>query len=166
MTTDELIDGILRREGGYVDHPNDQGHATNYGITQRTLEDYRGRRCTRDELKRLTREEAREIYRRLYVEAPGYTRIPDDRLRALVVDCGVLHGPGRATRWLQEALGVTPDGVMGKVTEAAMKGANLANVYRLVFQRRLRFIGEIVQKDQTQLVFLAGWLSRAGEFCI
>ena len=34
MDIDDLIDGVIDREGGFVDHPADRGGATNWGITQ------------------------------------------------------------------------------------------------------------------------------------
>jgi lysozyme family protein len=34
-TIESLIDDVLAREGGYVDHPDDRGGATNFGITER-----------------------------------------------------------------------------------------------------------------------------------
>ena len=33
MTTEELIEGILQRVGGFVDDPVDRGGVTHYGIT-------------------------------------------------------------------------------------------------------------------------------------
>ena len=54
---DEIIDDILRREGGYVDHPLDRGGPTNFGITQITLDALGVPRSVRD----LTIEEARRI---------------------------------------------------------------------------------------------------------
>ena len=38
---DDLISDIIRREGGYVNHPDDRGGPTNYGITQATLSEWR-----------------------------------------------------------------------------------------------------------------------------
>ena len=32
-SVDQLIDGLIAREGGFVDHPADRGGATNWGIT-------------------------------------------------------------------------------------------------------------------------------------
>ncbi|WP_276203058.1 glycosyl hydrolase 108 family protein, partial [Enterobacter hormaechei] len=36
MTKDDIFNTILGKEGGYVDHPNDKGGPTNWGITQAT----------------------------------------------------------------------------------------------------------------------------------
>ncbi|MBZ7417096.1 glycosyl hydrolase 108 family protein, partial [Klebsiella michiganensis] len=34
MTADQIIEGILGKEGGYVNNPNDKGGPTRWGITQ------------------------------------------------------------------------------------------------------------------------------------
>lgn len=36
MTADQIIEGILGKEDGYVDHPSDKGGPTRWGITQTT----------------------------------------------------------------------------------------------------------------------------------
>ncbi|MDM4484160.1 glycosyl hydrolase 108 family protein, partial [Klebsiella oxytoca] len=33
MTADQIIEGILGKEGGYVNKPNDKGGPTRWGIT-------------------------------------------------------------------------------------------------------------------------------------
>ncbi len=38
MSADSIIDGIIEREGGYVDHEDDRGGCTNYGVTLSTLQ--------------------------------------------------------------------------------------------------------------------------------
>ena len=34
MDVDELIDELIEREGGYVNHPADRGGPTKFGITE------------------------------------------------------------------------------------------------------------------------------------
>jgi lysozyme family protein len=64
MNARQIIDDIIRREGGAVDHPSDRGGQTKYGITKATLSEYRGRQVSGVELFALTEQEAREIYQK------------------------------------------------------------------------------------------------------
>ena len=164
MTDTAIIDHILRREGGFVDHPADQGGSTNYGITQRTLKQYRGRPVTVGELRALEEGETRLIYERLYIRGPGFDRIRSRRLRALVIDCAVNHGPSRAARWLQAAVGTRVDGVFGPLTLAAANAAEEETLYKRVLAQRCRFYGQIIARDPSQAAFAAGWAARLAEF--
>jgi len=71
---DAILDRIIRREGGYVNHPADRGGATNFGITAQTLGNWRklGRPATVAEVMALTETEARAIYRQQYIAGPGF----------------------------------------------------------------------------------------------
>jgi lysozyme family protein len=89
MTVDQLITGILLREGGYRDDPSDRGGPTNFGITAATLGEWRrlGRPATRDEVRALETPEARAIYRARYVRP--FETVPFGELQAQLVDIGV-----------------------------------------------------------------------------
>jgi len=95
MSIPNVLHEILDREGwpAYTEHPNDKGGPTKGGITLRTMESWRGRRCTRAELKRLQEEEALAILRRRYVEVQGINTLSDGDLQEQVIDTGVLSGP-------------------------------------------------------------------------
>jgi len=108
MTTiDTILDEIIRREGGYVNHPADRGGPTKFGITAQTLGAWRklGRAATAAEVQALTENEARAIYRQQYITGPGLDVITHPGLLHLLVDSGVHSGPKRAVQWLQSALG-------------------------------------------------------------
>jgi lysozyme family protein len=91
VTPNEIIDALIRREGGFVDHKDDKGKATKYGITQATLAEWLGRPASVDDVKALTEHEAREIYREEYITRPGFLGIENEAVRALAVDCAVNH---------------------------------------------------------------------------
>ncbi len=158
-----IIGDILLKEGGYVDHPADRGGATKWGITQLTLSKWRHRDVTKDEVRALDEEEAKDIYRARYIIDPGFGALPEN-LMALVVDCAVNHGVTRAGLWLQKALGVKEDGVVGPKTQEAAAAADEGRVYRSVLASRARAYGRIVTDNPKQAVFAAGWANRLATF--
>lgn len=171
-SVDELIDDILRREGGYVDHPADRGGPTNYGITQKTLSRVLGRAATASEVAGLSRDMAREIYRRDFYLGPGIDTLPE-RIRPFVFDSAVNHGPRRAIRFVQDVCndaGFGPldvDGVMGPRTRSAAERADQAMgevLLSALIEERLNFYDLIVANDPSQRAFLRGWRNRVAEF--
>ena len=164
MTIDQILDDLIRREGGYVHDPVDRGGPTKYGITQRTLRAWRGRAVTVDEVRRLTEEEARAIYHRRYVSEPGFTTLPDP-LRAQVVDDGVMSGPRQAVRDLQRAIGrVRVDGVLGPNTRRALARQGHRVVHARLIQERTKRSFRIVKTRPDQGRFLQGWIVRITGF--
>lgn len=130
MTVDEMIDGILGREGGYVNHPSDPGGSTNFGITQAVARanGYDG------DMRSLPKATARSIYRKQYVEKPGFLAIAeiDPLVAEEVIDSGVNAGQRRAALWFQQSLNVlnrrgadyadiAEDGVIGRGSIAAFQ---------------------------------------------
>ena len=164
MDTSAIIDAILSREGGYEDDPADRGGPTKFGITQATLAAWRGAPVTAEDVKNLSRAEARQIYSTMYVQRTGFASIHYVPLQALIVDAGVQHGPEDATRWLQEAAGVTADGVLGPVTLAAVNAAEGKALYRRVLAARCRYYGELIAHDPAEAKFAGGWAARVATF--
>lgn len=148
------LDLVLRHEGGYVDHPRDPGGATNMGITRATLAGWRGTPVTRRDVRRLTLAEAARIYRHLYWDAVCGDELPAG-LDYCAFDAAVNSGPARAARWLQRALGVRADGVIGPVTLAAAAAEPVAAIRRMA-RARLSFL----QRLMTWTTFGRGWSRR------
>jgi len=163
---DTILDEIIRREGGYVNHPSDRGGPTNFGITAQTLGAWRklGRPATAAEVQALTETEAMAIYRQQYITGPGFEAVTHPGLLHLLVDTAVHSGPKRAVQWLQAALGVTVDGVIGPKTRAALAAADQAVLYSKVLGQRLRHLGRLITNDPKQSAFAAGWMNRIAEF--
>jgi lysozyme family protein len=99
---DQLIDEVIGREGGYSNHPADRGGATRWGVTEAVARahGYRG------DMRSFPREEAVEVYRRLYWLKPGFDKIAlrAPKVAAELFDTGVNMGPDTATAFLKRAL--------------------------------------------------------------
>ena len=172
MTIDDMIDHVLVKEGGYVNHPADRGGPTNYGITQKTLSRYLEKAVTIDMVKALDLETARDIYELNYYRVPRINQLPAE-IQPFLFDCAVNHGPRRAIKFLQNVCNeagfgpLTPDGLMGPKTKAQARACleELGQwmVVALVEERQMFYV-EIVQNDDSQQAFLKGWLNRARSF--
>lgn len=94
---------IEKWEGGYVNHPNDPGGATNRGITQRTYDDWRATRGrpSRD-VRELSREEEILIYYENYWAAAGCSEL-EYPFNVAHFDTAVNCGVHRAVDWLKKA---------------------------------------------------------------
>jgi lysozyme family protein len=170
---EQMIDDILRREGGFSDHPNDRGGPTKYGITIHTLSRYLGRPAQRHEVQSLSVEIARDIYERIYYINPRLDKLPES-IQPFIFDSAVNHGPQQAIRFIQSVCnqaGYLPplavDGIMGPNT---LKGVEWAEqemgdlFYKALIEERRNFYYTIVKFRPSQKVFLKGWLNRIKEF--
>jgi lysozyme family protein len=157
-----IIAKILSYEGKFVNNPNDHGGATNFGITAAEYGRVKGlgRAATADEVRAMPQADAEAIYMRDYIQTPKFDGINDGNLRMVVVDCGVLHGTGRAARWLQQAAGTAVDGVIGAATLEKVNAGDPSALARAIIGLRITFLGALISRDRTQAVFAAGWMAR------
>lgn len=172
MAIKQLIDEVLKKEGGYINHPADKGGPTKYGITRRTLETWRGVPVESRDIELLDKDEAAQIYEARYYIWPGIDKLPE-LIRPVVFDMAVNHGPIKAVELLQDTLikmtgkKLVVDGWIGGHTMAAATIA--VNVYgqdvvRQLCNRRAAFYHKLVENNPSQAVFLQGWLTRADSF--
>lgn len=164
MTTDQILDDIVQKEGGYADNPADHGGPTNFGISSNVLGEWRrlGRSATRAEVQALTIVEARQIYRRRYVQP--FELVPFDGLRAQLVDIGVNQGPVTAVRLLQGVLGVPVDGIYGERTRAAVAIMPQRLTNAALVAVRVQRYSDLAEHEPSQRQFLRGWIVRAVSF--
>ncbi len=98
------INAVISREGGYVNHPNDRGGATKFGITQAVAraQGYAG------DMRDLPRAEAVDIYTRLYWLKPKLDSIAElaPTVAEKLLDVAVNMGPATAIGFLKRALNV------------------------------------------------------------
>ena len=165
MSVDTILDGLIRREGtSYVHHPADRGGPTRYGITLATLERWRGTPVSADDVRRLTEEEARRIYRARYVEAPGFLTVTtDEPLLTGLVDFAVHSGPRAAVLALQRAVNVTADGAINAATREAVARLSPREVLWRLHMIRIELLCRLAERHPEQRVFWRGWMARVME---
>lgn len=151
MDFDAAFDRLLGHEGGYVNHPNDPGGETNWGITVAVARANGYTGAMRD----MPRDFAKQVYRRQYWAAVRGDDLPG-ALAFQVFDAAVNHGVGQAVKWLQSVVGTTQDGIIGPMTLAAVGKGNPAALTMLYLSARLFFYPKL----STWPTFGKGWANR------
>lgn len=98
----QALQHVLAFEGGFSDHPDDPGGATNQGITQKAYDAWRRSKVLDvRSVKRIEPLEVEQIYFDLYWLKVGAHQLPAP-LAFVMFDAAVNHGVGRALAWLAE----------------------------------------------------------------
>ena len=173
-TVNEMIDTILKHEGGFVNDPDDRGGATNWGITERTYGKFLGRSIPQsiliDLIEHMPQHTARMIYKEDYYYYPKIDML-DEYVQPVVFDMAVNHGPDRAVRILQRAINqlmggqgrIVEDGKIGPNT-SGMTSANEIGIVEAICNERAKFYRTIATNNPRQSKFLNGWLKRCESF--
>ena len=131
---------------------------TNLGVTKRVWEEWVGHEVDEKAMRALTPEIVGPMYKVKY-----WDKIKGDDLPTgvdyAVFDAAINSGPGRAAKWLQQAVGAVPDGAIGAGTlgkVAAMEPAAIIEKYQ---ETRLAFMQSLPTWD----TFGKGWGRRVAE---
>jgi lysozyme family protein len=147
MKFDEAFKILIGHEGELSDDPNDPGGLTKYGISQRSYPNI--------DIKALTLDEAKSIYKRDYWNALQMEHLPDG-IRFDLFDMAVNSGVSQAVKTLQRAVGAGEDGRLGPVTIAAVRELSDAQVAARFNGARLMFMTNLM----TWQHFGKGWSRR------
>lgn len=111
MNFDQAFAALMGNEGEYVNHPEDPGGATRWGITARVAlkNGYTG------DMRDFPIEMAKRIAKTMYWDAVRADDLPVG-VRFDVFDAAYNHGPKQSAVFLQRALGIKADGVIGPQT--------------------------------------------------
>jgi lysozyme family protein len=155
---DPSLSRLLVHEGGYTNDAADTGGPTNFGITIYDYRQYVKPGATAADVRAMTVDQAKTIYRVRYWDACACDDLPagvDDT----VFDYGVNSGIGRAKKVLQRVVGVAADGVLGPDTMREVNARDPRDIIGAVNDERLRFL----QSLRTWPVFGKGWGRRVIE---
>ncbi|HBR4542533.1 TPA: peptidoglycan-binding protein, partial [Klebsiella pneumoniae] len=86
-----------------------------------------------------------------------------DGISLFVFDSAVQHGVKKSIQLLQDAVGVSADGIIGPKTRAAVASADAEWLLLRCFLRRSRYYAEIIKANSSQGKYLNGWFNRLDE---
>lgn len=154
MNFDTAFQLLLGHEGDFSDHKDDPGGKTRYGVTEAVAREvgYRG------DMRELPLDLAKRIYLERYWRPVRADDLPPG-IRYAVFDAAVNSGPSQATLWLQRALAVQADGVIGPKTLAAAYAHPPERLLLAMLAQRLRFMASLPNWP----AFSRGWARRIAD---
>jgi len=164
---------VLDVEKGYQNNSNDSGNyrsdgvrvGTNRGISAKVYESWIGRLPSVADMKAITADIARAIYKAWYWDKLKADSINDQNVANIIVDMAVNSGPGAAGKLLQKTLNkyfqkkLTVDGAIGNLTIQATNSVNGQSLFDKIKEERKQFYLDL--NDPT---FEDGWLDRLTHF--
>ena len=153
---DIIIQKVLESEGGYVNDPHDPGGETNYGISKRAFPDV--------DIAKLTKADAKSIYRKDYWKPSRADELPDNIIY-IYFDMVINMGLSAAVKVLQKAVNSKKKGrlkVDGRVGPNTIKHSKGLEAKRLRAYRSLRY-AELIMKRPSLERFYYGWFRRTLE---
>src|SRR6185312_9585820 len=137
---DDCLTRLLKDEGGYTNDKSDSGGPTNFGITLSDYRKYINSRGTAEDVRRMSVDQAKAIYRSKYWDALNCDNLPSG-VDYTCFDYGVNSGLGRPRKALQRF--------------KSLSGSNLINA---INDERTAFLKAIGVGKNAR--FLKGWLNR------
>ena len=146
----------LIHEGGsrVTDDPDDSGGLTKYGISQRSYPNL--------DIRNLTEEQAKDVYKRDYWDKVSGDKITDQQVAENLFDTAVNMGPKTASRLAQIALDLVPvDGIIGPNSIKAINAAAPETFMAEFTIAKIARYAHICNKNKSQKKYLLGWINRA-----
>jgi lysozyme family protein len=160
---------VLRLEGGFVDHPADKGGPTKYGVILSTWKQYGYDKdhdgdIDAEDIRALTEDDARYIAKKVFWDFFQADFILNQSIAEFVVDWGYNSGRVTVAKKLQKLLNIPADGLIGVQSLNAVNFADQQNLFDSLKVLRRIYIDSIVEANQSQRVFHAGWINRINSF--
>ena len=163
---DHILEKTLEYEGGYVNHPNDPGGATNKGITQDTYDRYiESIRNVRDIPDCLVNKIYEDLYyKKIKLPVMGF------KTSLAMFDFAVHSGVSKASITLQRIINdrgdfnprIAEDGIIGQETQKEFEKVyeNDESMALEIIRRRRNFLNELCENNSKLRTFKEGWNNR------
>lgn len=160
ISLNEALKFTLKWEGNYSNHPADKGGPTNRGIIQSQYDKYRDKKnLQKRSVQFITNSEVLEIYENFYWE-PVRAKWLQAPLALVLFDTAVNFGVSGAIRRLQQSLKVKITGKWTQEISDVIHSADAKQIALEICKLRIAWRYYRVRKEESQKVFLKGWLNR------
>lgn len=153
---DAAVVKTLIFEGGakITDDPDDRGGVTKFGISQRAYPNL--------DIRNLTEQQAREIYKRDYWDRVKGDDIQAQEVAEKIFDSAVNMGPRTSVRLAQVALDLEPvDGILGPQTLGALNAKDPELFMAEYTLATIARYAHLCNANRSQTKYLLGWVNRA-----
>jgi lysozyme family protein len=168
----KALEKTLIFEGGYSNHSNDRHGETYAGITRVNFPAWPAWFII-DKNKPLKQgqiirdERLKGMIEAFYLDKYWYKvqgdKINNQAIAEMLFDWTVNSGY-HAAKALQKVVGEVADGVIGPKTLAAVNAGCQEQIFTQFNELRIKFYNDIVIRNESQRVFLKGWLNRTMSF--
>lgn len=141
---------VMLAEGGYCNHPADKGGPTKWGVSQRAYPNL--------DIKNLTLDDAKEIYRRDYWNKCGADKLPEG-VAVMAADLAYNSGVSRSIKLMQRTCGLPESGKLDSVTLAKIKSSDIPDYMAKFKTVRMNFLKSLSNWN----VFGRGWTNRVNK---
>jgi len=154
----DCVNLVFSAEGGYVDDPDDAGGETKFGISKKSYPNI--------DIKNITQNDAREIYRRDFWDKIKGDEIKSFEIAKKLLLLSVNAGVSQAVKVLQWSLhdqgyDLKVDGIVGKQTLKVINFDNFKVTELFFLIGIIKFYKMLVDGRRSNSKFLYGWLNRA-----
>lgn len=156
----DAINKVLEHEGGFVNDPSDSGGATNFGITQKVYEAFKGRTVSVLEIQKMPKSDAILIYKREYWDKVQGDNLKSYKVAFALFDQAVNRGPSSAIKAAQKVVGIPQDGKIGAATLGKINQTDEKVFLEKFLADAIAFYNKLAVTRPKDAKFLSGWLSR------
>ncbi len=162
------IEKTLGHEGGYINHPNDKGGETNWGITIAVAR----ANGYKDKIKDMSREVAIGFYKLIYWDKLNLDKVNNQAIAEIIFDLSVNTGISSAGKKAQEMINfmtkekdIEVDGDIGSITLRKLNDIDTSRerelaILLLTFIQGEHYLNCMRNREENE-AFALGWLRRA-----
>ena len=151
---------ILKKEGGYVNDPDDRGGETYKGVARKIWPEWNGWKFV--DAKNWDKADSclESFYKENFWDKCKLDLIEDDEIATSIFDFAVNAGVKTSIMLAQKAVGVDSDGIIGEKTISAINECDSSDFLAAFALVKIARYISICKKNPSQKKYFYGWVCR------